>query len=66
MLAAAAGRPISLGVNLSALQVTDADAGRPGRAELQAEHAQVRLVLELTEGMLLGDDPRHGRRPARA
>ncbi len=55
-LALAAGRPVSLGVNLSALQVSD--AGLAARvAELQLEHPEVRLILELTEGMLLGDDP---------
>jgi EAL domain-containing protein (putative c-di-GMP-specific phosphodiesterase class I) len=56
MLADAAGAPISLGVNLSALQVTDTELLDRVTAKHQ-EHPQVRLVLELTEGMLLGDDP---------
>jgi diguanylate cyclase (GGDEF)-like protein len=55
-LVARAGRPVSLGVNLSALQVTDQHlADRVG--VLQREYPDVRLILELTEGMLLGDDP---------
>ena len=56
MLADAAGEPISLGVNLSALQVTDSELHDRVTAK-HREHEQVRLVLELTEGMLLGDDP---------
>ncbi len=55
-LSRAAGRPLSLGVNLSAPQVTDlALAQRVG--VLQSDHPEVRLILELTEGMLLADDP---------
>jgi diguanylate cyclase (GGDEF)-like protein len=55
-LVRAAGRPLSIGVNLSAMQVTDPIlAERVG--ELLAWDPQVRLVLELTEGILLGDDP---------
>jgi diguanylate cyclase (GGDEF)-like protein len=56
MLSDAAGAPVSLGVNLSALQVTDPDL-LDRVTDKHAEHPQVRLVLELTEGMLLGDDP---------
>jgi diguanylate cyclase (GGDEF)-like protein len=56
MLADAAGEPVSLGVNLSALQVTDPDLLDRVTAK-HREHEEVRLVLELTEGMLLGDDP---------
>jgi diguanylate cyclase (GGDEF)-like protein len=55
-LTRAAGRPLSIGVNLSAMQVTDpALLERVG--ELVALDPEVRLVLELTEGILLGDDP---------
>jgi diguanylate cyclase (GGDEF)-like protein len=55
-LSRAAGRAMSLGVNLSAPQVTDlALAHRV--ADLQAAHPEVRIILELTEGMLLADDP---------
>ena len=55
-LARAAGRPLSIGVNLSAIQVTDPILmERVG--ELVAWDPEVRLVLELTEGILLGDDP---------
>ncbi len=54
-LSAEAGRALSLGVNLSALQVTDQElADRV--AALAGRHGEVRLVLELTEGVLLGDD----------
>jgi diguanylate cyclase (GGDEF)-like protein len=50
-----AGRALTLGVNLSALQVTDPDLA--DRVAVLAErHGEVRLVLELTEGVLLGDD----------
>ena len=55
LLSRAAGRPLSLGVNLSALQVTD-DQLATRVAELVGVTADVLLVLELTEGMLLGDD----------
>ena len=55
-IADACGRPISLGVNLSALQVTDA-ALVDRVHELLHEHPQVRLILELTEGVLLSNDP---------
>ncbi len=55
LLSARAGRPLRLSVNLSAMQVTD-----PGLADrvsaLLREHREVPLVLELTEGLLLGDD----------
>ena len=55
-LARAAGRPLSIGVNLSVMQVTDpALVERVG--ELVDLDPAVRLVLELTEGILLGDDP---------
>ena len=55
-LARRAGRPLSLGVNLSALQVTDNQlAQRVG--ELHRSSNDVRLVLELTEGAFLGDEP---------
>jgi len=55
-LTAAAGRPLSIGVNLSAMQVTDPVL--PERVlELSAAFPDIRLVLELTEGILLGDDP---------
>ncbi|MFN8158900.1 MAG: EAL domain-containing protein [Candidatus Nanopelagicales bacterium] len=55
-LAAAAGRPISLGVNLSALQVSDQTLADEVR-QLQEQHAEVRLILELTEGVMLSNDP---------
>ncbi len=55
-LTRAIGRPLSIGVNLSAMQLTDpALAERVG--ELVALDPEVRLVLELTEGILVGDDP---------
>ncbi len=54
-LARRAGRPLSLGVNLSPLQVTD-DALAQRVRELRDIDPNVRLVLELTEGMLLGND----------
>lgn len=55
-LARAAGRPVSLSVNLSALQVTD--EGFAERVhELQRNHPEVGLVLELTEGIMLSNDP---------
>lgn len=55
-LARRAGRPLSLGVNLSALQVTDSQlAQRVG--ELHRSSSDVHLVLELTEGAFLGDEP---------
>ena len=56
MLSDAAGRPLSLGVNLSALQVTDAELFDMV-SEKSTAYDDVRLILELTEGMLLGDDP---------
>ena len=55
-LTRAAGRPLSIGVNLSAMQVTDPVLAERVR-ELAAGDPAVRLVLELTEGILLGDDP---------
>ena len=55
-LVAAAGHPLSIGVNLSAIQVTDPILAERVR-ELVAWEPDVRLVLELTEGILLGDDP---------
>jgi diguanylate cyclase (GGDEF)-like protein len=55
-LARAAGRPLSIGVNLSAIQVTDPVLVERV-VELVALDSHVRLVLELTEGILLGDDP---------
>ncbi len=54
-LARRAGRPLSIGVNLSAMQVTD-DALAERVRELRDVDPNVRLVLELTEGMLLGND----------
>jgi EAL domain-containing protein (putative c-di-GMP-specific phosphodiesterase class I) len=54
-LVRAAGRPLTLGVNLSAVQVTDPELAERV-AELAAWKPDVRLVLELTEGILLGDD----------
>ncbi|HSN06389.1 MAG TPA: EAL domain-containing protein [Candidatus Angelobacter sp.] len=54
-LTAAAGRQLSIGVNLSAMQVNDPVlAERVG--ELVALDPTVRVVLELTEGILVGDD----------
>jgi diguanylate cyclase (GGDEF)-like protein len=55
-LVLAAGRPLSIGVNLSAMQVTDPILVERV-VELVASEPDVRLVLELTEGILLGDDP---------
>lgn len=55
-LARSAGRPLSIGVNLSPLQVTDETLAQRVR-QLRDVDPDVRLVLELTEGMLLGDDP---------
>ncbi len=55
-LAAAGGRPISLGVNLSALQVSDPTLAEEVRL-LQEAHTDVRLILELTEGVMLSNDP---------
>ncbi|WP_386766156.1 putative bifunctional diguanylate cyclase/phosphodiesterase [Longivirga aurantiaca] len=54
-LAARAGRPIALGVNLSPMQVTDETLAERVR-ELRDLDPEVPLVLELTEGMLLGHD----------
>ncbi|MBI1379193.1 MAG: EAL domain-containing protein [Frankiales bacterium] len=54
-LARAAGRSVNLGVNLSPLQVTDPDVARRV-GELHRLAPDVRLVLELTEGVYLGDD----------
>jgi diguanylate cyclase (GGDEF)-like protein len=56
VLAATAGRPVSLGVNLSALQVSDDTLADEVR-RLQEQHDEVRLVLELTEGVMLSNDP---------
>ena len=56
MLSDATGGEITLGVNLSALQVSDPELLDVVEAK-RAEHEQVALVLELTEGMLLADDP---------
>jgi diguanylate cyclase (GGDEF)-like protein len=56
MLSDAAAAPISLGVNLSALQVNDPEL-LDRVTEKHAQYEEVRLVLELTEGMLLADDP---------
>ena len=51
-----AGRPLSLAVNLSAMQIGDAAlAGQV--AELVRQYPSIPLVLELTESILLGDDP---------
>jgi EAL domain-containing protein (putative c-di-GMP-specific phosphodiesterase class I) len=55
-LAARAGRPLSLGVNLSALQVNDTHLAQRV-SELHRSSSDVRLVLELTEGAFLGDEP---------
>jgi diguanylate cyclase (GGDEF)-like protein len=55
-LARAAGSPVSMGVNLSALQVTDETVAQRV-AELHETSPDVRIVLELTEGVFLGDDP---------
>jgi EAL domain-containing protein (putative c-di-GMP-specific phosphodiesterase class I) len=54
-LARRAGRPLSLGVNLSPMQVTD-DALAQRVRQLRDVDPNVMLVLELTEGMLLGND----------
>ena len=54
-LVAAGGRATMLGVNLSALQVTDADLAARVR-ELAVADEAIGLVLELTEGILLADD----------
>ena len=55
-IADSCGRPISLGVNLSALQVTDVTLVDRVQ-ELLHHHPEVRLILELTEGVLLSNDP---------
>ena len=55
VLASRAGRPIALGVNLSPVQVTDESLAERVR-ELRDLDPDVLLVLELTEGMLLGND----------
>ncbi|HET7900600.1 MAG TPA: EAL domain-containing protein [Candidatus Nanopelagicales bacterium] len=55
-LAAAAGRPVSLGVNLSALQVSDDTLAEEVRL-LAESFAEVQLILELTEGVMLSNDP---------
>jgi len=55
-LAASAGRPMSLGVNLSALQINDALLAQRV-SELHRSSSDVRLILELTEGAFLGDEP---------
>jgi diguanylate cyclase (GGDEF)-like protein len=51
----AAGRPLSLAVNLSADQVSDPELAMR-LAELQALDPDVHLLLELTESILLADD----------
>jgi diguanylate cyclase (GGDEF)-like protein len=56
VIARSAGHPVSLGVNLSALQVAD-DALALRVRELQEDHPEVQLVLELTEGVMLSNDP---------
>ena len=56
VIARSAGHPVSLGVNLSALQVAD-DALALRVRELQESHPEVQLVLELTEGVMLSNDP---------
>jgi diguanylate cyclase (GGDEF)-like protein len=55
-LAAAAGRTVSLGVNLSALQVSDDTLAEEVRL-LAERHSEVQLILELTEGVMLSNDP---------
>jgi diguanylate cyclase (GGDEF)-like protein len=55
-LARRAGRPMSLGVNLSALQVNDTLLAQRV-SELHRSSNEVRLILELTEGAFLGDEP---------
>jgi diguanylate cyclase (GGDEF)-like protein len=55
LIAERAGRPMALGVNLSPMQVTDESLAERVR-ELRDLDPQVPLVLELTEGMLLGND----------
>lgn len=50
-----AGRPMALGVNLSPVQVTDESLAERVR-ELRDLDPAVPMVLELTEGMLLGND----------
>jgi diguanylate cyclase (GGDEF)-like protein len=54
-LAAAAGRRLAIAVNVSAAQLAD-PGFRPFVAGLVGESRNVDLVLELTEGTLLGDD----------
>jgi EAL domain-containing protein (putative c-di-GMP-specific phosphodiesterase class I) len=54
-LVAAAGRPLTLGVNLSADQVSDPELATR-LSELQLLDPDVHLVLELTESVLLDDD----------
>jgi len=55
LLSDRAGRPLRLAVNLSAMQVTDPVLAERVR-DLVTEYPEVPLVLELTEGLLLGDD----------
>ncbi|MGD9955357.1 MAG: putative bifunctional diguanylate cyclase/phosphodiesterase [Candidatus Nanopelagicales bacterium] len=55
LIAERAGRPMALGVNLSPVQVTDESLAQRVR-ELRDLDPQVPMVLELTEGMLLGND----------
>jgi diguanylate cyclase (GGDEF)-like protein len=50
-----ARRPLIIGINLSAMQVTDA-ALAERISELHASHPDVTIVLELTEGSLFADD----------
>lgn len=54
-LVRAGGRPLSLGVNLSAVQVSDPELATR-IYELQVLDPDVNLVLELTESVLLDDD----------
>jgi diguanylate cyclase (GGDEF)-like protein len=54
-MAEVSGTRTTMSVNLSPVQVTD-DALVARVAELVAQHPEVQLVLELTEGTLIGDD----------
>jgi diguanylate cyclase (GGDEF)-like protein len=55
-LAAATGGPVTISVNLSPTQVTDPSLSELV-AELLAAEPGVQLVLEITEGTYIGDDP---------
>jgi len=59
-LARAAGRRLTIGVNLSPLQLDDPGLV-PRVTELVASDPQVTLMLELTEGTVLGDSERTSR-----